>query len=542
MSECRRRPPAPVPRPGPGREHAALAWRLRTDEELLYPLALVDADRYQRAVRWCGAAARRLAQTCASLDELLAAGRTCAAGSPMPRGPGGVAVAGLDPDLVVEARVGPAAPRRLIAEQAGPVRRRALERARAAGQAWVVLEEPAIRPAGPGGPYRGGWRRTSRPAASLVRRSRRPRRRERRSSRSRCSGPALGIHGSERVPGSTTIAWTRRSPRRAPLGGAGDVEGAYYLRRRAPYIADQTMRIRSRRRRDMTVARRALPGSTSAASQLILGAAEPRPARRGAARDARAAGPARPTRDALGRGRAGHRADRGAVREPSPYVLRGEDDGVRHLPRRACAWPARRSPRPALLRPDDRRRHAVLADRAAAPRLGGEHGRCRPAPTGATTTSARSAASADAGSRPHDRRRRRPSSSPRSRVAASELDGAVDATLTTGSTATARRGRAVRRALRRRPSRRPPGCPVQVQFEPPADLDVIDRGRRHGHRLGRHPHRDVRPRGARPGGARQGPHWGIEAYFARLGAGGRGVRRRARCRPTSSSAWARTRS
>ena len=59
-------------------------------------------------------------------------------------------------------------------------------------------------------------------------------------------------------------------------------------------------------------------------------------------------------------------------------------------------------------------------------------------------------------------------------VAARDLDGAVDATLTTGSTATpdrgamyvARCGAAVKEAA---------GLPVQVQFEPPSDLDVTDR-------------------------------------------------------------------
>jgi radical SAM protein (TIGR04043 family) len=59
-------------------------------------------------------------------------------------------------------------------------------------------------------------------------------------------------------------------------------------------------------------------------------------------------------------------------------------------------------------------------------------------------------------------------------VAARDLDGAVDATLTTGTTATpdkgalyvARCGQAVREAS---------GLPVEVQFEPPSDLEVIDR-------------------------------------------------------------------
>src|SRR5439155_4903767 len=59
-------------------------------------------------------------------------------------------------------------------------------------------------------------------------------------------------------------------------------------------------------------------------------------------------------------------------------------------------------------------------------------------------------------------------------VAARDLDGAVDATLTTGSTSApdkgalyvARCGAAVKEAS---------GLPVEVQFEPPDDLDVIDR-------------------------------------------------------------------
>ena len=58
-------------------------------------------------------------------------------------------------------------------------------------------------------------------------------------------------------------------------------------------------------------------------------------------------------------------------------------------------------------------------------------------------------------------------------VAAKELDGAVDATLTTGSTSApdkgalyvGRCGKAVKEAA---------GLPVEVQFEPPEDLDAID--------------------------------------------------------------------
>jgi radical SAM protein (TIGR04043 family) len=64
-------------------------------------------------------------------------------------------------------------------------------------------------------------------------------------------------------------------------------------------------------------------------------------------------------------------------------------------------------------------------------------------------------------------------------VAAKELDGAVDATLTTGSTYgrdrgalyVARCGQAVKEAA---------GLPVEVQFEPPEDLDAINRVHDHG--------------------------------------------------------------
>ncbi len=96
-------------------------------------------------------------------------------------------------------------------------------------------------------------------------------------------------------------------------------------------------------------------------------------------------------------------------------------------------------------------------------------------------------------------------------VAAQRLDGAVDATLTTGSTATpdrgamyvARCGQAVKEAA---------GLPVQVQFEPPADLDVVDRVADMGiDSVGIHVESfdpAVLARVA-PGKAR----WGVEAYF-----------------------------
>jgi radical SAM protein (TIGR04043 family) len=97
-------------------------------------------------------------------------------------------------------------------------------------------------------------------------------------------------------------------------------------------------------------------------------------------------------------------------------------------------------------------------------------------------------------------------------VAARELDGAVDATLTTGSTATPDRG-ALYVAKCAKAVKDAAGLPVQVQFEPPADLDVINQVRDMGaDSVGIHIETfdpQVLARVA-PGKARRG----IEAYFA----------------------------
>jgi radical SAM protein (TIGR04043 family) len=97
-------------------------------------------------------------------------------------------------------------------------------------------------------------------------------------------------------------------------------------------------------------------------------------------------------------------------------------------------------------------------------------------------------------------------------VAARDLDGAVDATLTTGSTATPDRG-AMYVAQCGAAVKQAAGLPVQVQFEPPSDLDVLDRVADLGiDSVGIHVESfdpEVLARVA-PGKAR----WGIEAYFA----------------------------
>jgi hypothetical protein len=128
----------------PGRipaEHAELARRLRDAEDRLYPIAMVDADRYERALRLVGMLARELAQTYATLDELAMAGpQTHTRLSTIARTEG-ISLSGLDTQLVVDAALSQRF-RQLLSEQAGQLRQRLVADARAAGDAWAVLEEP----------------------------------------------------------------------------------------------------------------------------------------------------------------------------------------------------------------------------------------------------------------------------------------------------------------------------------------------------------------------------------------------------------------
>lgn len=122
-------------------EYAALARRLRTAEDRLFPLAMVDTDRYQRAVRLVGLLARRLVEACDSLDELGDAEAWMRGWLVDRARADGVPVDGLDMDLVVEAAMSQRF-RGLLGEQAAELQRQKIERAREAGLTWVVLEEP----------------------------------------------------------------------------------------------------------------------------------------------------------------------------------------------------------------------------------------------------------------------------------------------------------------------------------------------------------------------------------------------------------------
>ena len=159
----------------------------------------------------------------------------------------------------------------------------------------------------------------------------------------------------------------------------------------------------------------------------------------------------------------------------SPYVLRAEDDGGMGVYRDGERLADATTPHPTeLLRPDHGRRHPLLADRACCTWTPWRAPSCRPAPTGATTTSARSAASGSPWppAAPSPRRRRRMLAEVA--VAAQDLDGAVDATLTTGSTATPDRGALTSRRCGRGGARRPPAFRCRSSSSRRANLDVID--------------------------------------------------------------------
>jgi radical SAM protein (TIGR04043 family) len=160
--------------------------------------------------------------------------------------------------------------------------------------------------------------------------------------------------------------------------------------------------------------------------------------------------------------------------QDSPYALRGEDDGgwgVYQNGRRLAS--AALAPRPAYydLTTEDGIPYWQIAllhlDSVASTVLQtcaywGNDDQCAFCGIGVTLAAGRTIA------------KKTPAMLAEVAVAARDLDGAVDATLTTGSTATPDRGAlyvgrcgaAVKEAS---------GLPVQVQFEPPSDLDVVDR-------------------------------------------------------------------
>ena len=143
----------------------------------------------------------------------------------------------------------------------------------------------------------------------------------------------------------------------------------------------------------------------------------------------------------------------------SPVRPEGGGRRVRGVPRRSAAGRGVRPAASTLLRPHHGRRDPVLEDRPAAPGLVRQHrradlrllGQRRPVQVLRHRRLPRR--------RPHHRQEEPRSSWPRWPVPPRELDGAVDATLTTGSSRRGRPGGPLRGQVRAGRQGRRPGCP-----------------------------------------------------------------------------------
>ena len=125
-------------------------------------------------------------------------------------------------------------------------------------------------------------------------------------------------------------------------------------------------------------------------------------------------------------------------------------------------------------------------------------------------------------------------------TAARDYDHAVDVTLTTGSLNRRDRG-AIYISRCAAAIKEASGMPIQVQFEPPDDLRVLDEVRAGGCRRGRHPLRDVRSGGAGAGRSGQGAVRD-RGVLPHVGGGGRRVRPRLGDDVRAARAWASARS
>jgi hypothetical protein len=89
------RPAAAVP--------AALQWRFTAAEGALYPLAITDPERYERAVTLVGLVFRQLRADCASIDDLVSRLPSTAERVPQLATAEGVTLVGLDPAAIADA-------------------------------------------------------------------------------------------------------------------------------------------------------------------------------------------------------------------------------------------------------------------------------------------------------------------------------------------------------------------------------------------------------------------------------------------------------
>jgi hypothetical protein len=81
---------------------AALQWRFTAAEGALYPLAITDPERYERAVTLVGLVFRQLRDECASIDDLVSRVPSAEHVTQLAVAQG-ITLAGLDPAAIADA-------------------------------------------------------------------------------------------------------------------------------------------------------------------------------------------------------------------------------------------------------------------------------------------------------------------------------------------------------------------------------------------------------------------------------------------------------
>ena len=113
--------------------------RMTAAEARLYPLAMVDPSRYERATAMVGLVAAELRRSCRSVDEVLARREELLAALPRLSDDSGVGMADLVPADVVDAASALVC-RQLQAHGAAATWHARIDEARRAGREWLVVE------------------------------------------------------------------------------------------------------------------------------------------------------------------------------------------------------------------------------------------------------------------------------------------------------------------------------------------------------------------------------------------------------------------
>jgi hypothetical protein len=113
--------------------------RMAAAEARLYPLAMVDPSRYERATTLVGRVAAELRGSCRSVDEVLARREELLAALPRLADGSGVGMADLVPADVVDAASALVC-RQLQAHRAAATWQARIDEARRAGREWLVVE------------------------------------------------------------------------------------------------------------------------------------------------------------------------------------------------------------------------------------------------------------------------------------------------------------------------------------------------------------------------------------------------------------------